>query len=43
LTVAVVRIGVDRSCTVGIFWQHGCHQFMIGLALGVIGLVLTRD
>jgi hypothetical protein len=43
LTVAVIRIGVDRSCTVGVFWQHGCHQFMIGLLLGVIGLVLTRD
>jgi hypothetical protein len=43
LAIAISRLAVDRSCTVKIFWQHGCHQFMLGLVLGVIGLVLTRD
>ena len=43
LAVAVARIAVDRSCSVKIFWQHGCHQFMIGLVLAAIGFVLTRD
>lgn len=43
LTVAILRIAVDRSCSVRIFWQHGCHQFMLGLLLGAIGLVVARD
>jgi hypothetical protein len=43
ITIAVARLAVDRSCSVKIFWQHGCHQFMIGLVLGAIGFVLTRD
>jgi len=43
LAVAVARIAVDRSCSVKIFWQHGCHQFMIGSVLAAIGFVLTRD
>jgi hypothetical protein len=43
LTIAIARLAIDRSCTVKIFWQHGCHQFMIGLILAAIGFVLTRD
>jgi hypothetical protein len=43
ITVAVTRLAVDRGCTVKIFWQHGCHQFMIGLVIGAIGFILTRD
>lgn len=43
VVIAGTRLAVDRSCTVKIFWQHGCHTFLIGLALGAVGLVLTRD
>jgi len=43
LVIAVLRISTDRACTVRIFSQHGCHQFMIGLVVGAIGLVLSRD
>jgi hypothetical protein len=43
ISIAAQRLVVDRSCTVKIFWQHGCHQFMIGLVVGAIGFILTRD
>lgn len=43
IAIAVQRLAIDRSCTVKIFWQHGCHQFMIGLVVGAIGFILTRD
>ena len=43
LVIAILRISSDRGCTVRIFSQHGCHQFMLGLVVGAIGLVLARD
>ena len=43
LVIAILRISTDRACTVRIFSQHGCHQFMIGLVVGAVGLVLSRD
>jgi hypothetical protein len=43
LTIAIQRLAVDRTCTVQIFWKHGCHQFMLGLVIGAIGFILSRD
>lgn len=43
LSILAFRLATDPGCTVKIFWQHGCHQFMIGIVLGVVGLVLARD
>lgn len=43
LVIAVLRLSTDPSCTVRIFSKHGCHQFMIGLLAGAVGLVLARD
>jgi len=39
----VTRILTDPRCLVVLDpHQHGCHTFMIAVALGVIGLVLAR-
>jgi hypothetical protein len=43
LVIAILRISSDPRCTVRIFSQHGCHQFMLGLVVGAVGLVLSRD
>jgi hypothetical protein len=39
----VTRITTDPRCLVVLDpHQHGCHSFMISVALGVVGLVLAR-
>jgi hypothetical protein len=43
LVIAILRISTDRACTVRIFSQHGCHQFMLGVVVGAAGLVLSRE
>jgi MFS family permease len=37
----VTRIATDPRCLVVHPHQHGCHTFMIAIALGVVGLALA--
>lgn len=43
IILLVTRAVTDQRCLVVLDpHQHGCHTFMIAVALGVIGLVLAR-
>ena len=42
-TLFITRIASDPRCLVVLDpHQHGCHTFMIAVALGIIGLIMAR-
>ena len=42
LILFVTRMATDPRCLVVLDpHQHGCHTFIIAIALGIVGLILT--
>jgi len=41
VVVGVPRLLTDSACQLSDMHHHGCHQFMMAMLLGVIGLVLS--
>lgn len=41
LTVGIPRLITDPACQLYDLSHHGCHQFMIGMALAGIGVLLS--